>query len=392
MNSHSWPKFTTEEYLVTGHFKTPGDRTATFSIPPLIADLVLPPDFGEVGELIQEATHLMTRSGKPAGMGGIMEGLQLRAEAINSSRIMGNMTSPRNLALAEAGAKSRPGAEETVRNIRALRAILNSPQTEISVDTLQRDHSIILEGKAFAGQLRQLDEHVFIGGDNIFNAQYVPPLPARISHLMQDWDNFANRPDVPIIAHLAISHLQLECIHPFRDGNGRVGRAAIQRQLLGAGYRPLPLSVAFFAMRQQYYDAFTAYQAGNWEEPIRVHALATWAAAKGLQDSTTARQSILDRWHGQAQTYAKQLPSTGKVLGWIFQNPAFTATDLAAGIQESSAVAHAIIEQLAELAIISTTKSTHKPEARHPQKIWEAREVFGLVEQLESSIASYVLK
>ena len=368
------------------------EAAISYSIPPAIADLTLPPPSGELAEILQEVASVIPANGTLSGTAVTMESLLLRAEAINSSRIEGYLTSPRNLALAEAGAQPDLSAPETARNTRALRDILLSPNQEVSLNSLLTDHATIMETETFAGRLRLPDEEVYIGADGIDNAMYVAPLPARVEQLIQDWVRFTNRTDLPVIPQLAISHAQFECIHPFIDGNGRVGRAAILRQLLQAGCAPLPVSAAFFRSQECYYDLFLAYQEGSLDYPIRTVATAIWVAAKSLQDNMPAQQFILDNWYAKTNAHTKQRANTKQALHWIFKNPAFTTSNLAAGINVSHRTADRIVNQLAELEIVTTAKKTYKPAAGYPQKIWEAHEVYDLIEQIERSVYRYTYK
>ena len=368
------------------------EAAISYSIPPAIADLTLPPPSGELAEILQEVASVMPANGTLSGTAGTMESLLLRAEAINSSRIEGYLTSPRNLALAEAGAQPDLSAPETARNTRALRDILLSPNQEVSLNSLLTDHATIMETETFAGRLRLPDEEVYIGADGIDNAMYVAPLPARVEQLIQDWVRFTNRTDLPVIPQLAISHAQFECIHPFIDGNGRVGRAAMLRELLQAGCAPLPVSAAFFRSQECYYDLFLAYQEGSLDYPIRTVATAIWVAAKSLQDNMPAQQFILDNWYTKTNAHTKQRANTKQALHWIFKNPAFTTSNLAAGINVSHRTADRIVNQLTELEIVTTAKKTYKPAAGYPQKIWEAHEVYDLIEQIERSVYRYTYK
>ncbi len=387
MTSQTWPPFNYENHYredYAQNFKLVGKDVA-FSIPPKIADLPIPPISKDVLELTQEATAIMPRHSEheTADIGGITEGLLLRAEAINSSRIEGNMTSIRNLSLAVAGATSKSGARTTVKNVECLEQILKNPSHKISRASLLADHSEIMSGKAKAapGRFRRGDEEVYV-------SNFAAPLPSKVEELIRDWVRFANRTGIDIIQHIAIAHSQFESIHPFCDGNGRTGRAATQRMLLRTNYRTLPVSAALLAIREHYYDTFTAYQKGELEYPIHIHAVAFWAAAKSLNEYIPDHKFIFSKWCELSDANDRQKANTKKALNWISKNPAFTQDILAKEIGISSKTSIRIIERLAELEIVKPGRKTHKSENGYTKQIWEAHEIYDLVESVEKSVAN----
>ncbi|MBK8447951.1 MAG: Fic family protein [Micropruina sp.] len=128
-------------------------------------------------------------------------------------------------------------------------------------------HEVLLRGvrgeEKNPGELRSSPVWVGPAGATPETATYVPPLPEHLPHLMTDWEYFVNDDGkrLPALIQAALMHYQFETIHPFLDGNGRVGRLLINLLLMERGRLPLPLlylSSYFESNRQAYYDRLQA--------------------------------------------------------------------------------------------------------------------------------------
>lgn len=104
------------------------------------------------------------------------------------------------------------------------------------------------------------------------NAVHVPPPPATVARYMNDLVSFANRDDIQTLAQASIAHAQFESIHPFTDGNGRIGRALVNTILRRRGVTTtvvIPVASALVARREWYFDLLGAYRAGDAEPLVR---------------------------------------------------------------------------------------------------------------------------
>jgi Fic family protein len=129
----------------------------------------------------------------------------------------------------------------------------------ISVRLFRELHEILLRGVRgqykLPGELRR--SPVWIGGSTLDNAVFVPPPPEEMREALSDLETFLYGDDLPLLVQLALAHYQFEVIHPFLDGNGRIGRLMIPLLLVlrGALSQPLLyLSVYFEEHRSEYYD------------------------------------------------------------------------------------------------------------------------------------------
>lgn len=218
--------------------------------------------------LLDEATAAVNRLG---GVGLLLPnphlliGPYLRLEAVLSSRIEGTQTDVPALLRLEAGQAAPPeqaaDAREVANYVVALEHGLQRVRDEfpISVRLMREMHARLLRkvrGRhRTPGYLRK--SPVWIGGDTLDNAVFVPPPPEEMRDALGDLEIFIHEKPMPLLVQIALVHYQFEVIHPFLDGNGRLGRILIPLLLVERGVLPEPLlylSAYFEQNRSEYYD------------------------------------------------------------------------------------------------------------------------------------------
>lgn len=218
--------------------------------------------------LLDEATAAVNRLG---GVGLLLPnphlliGPYLRLEAVLSSRIEGTQTDVPALLRLEAGQAAPPeqaaDAREVANYVVALEHGLQRVRDEfpISVRLMREMHARLLRkvrGRhRTPGYLRK--SPVWIGGDTLDNAVFVPPPPEAMRDALGDLEIFIHEKPMPLLVQIALVHYQFEVIHPFLDGNGRLGRILIPLLLVERGVLPEPLlylSAYFEQNRSEYYD------------------------------------------------------------------------------------------------------------------------------------------
>ena len=242
--------------------------------------------------------------------------LLLRAESVASSRIEGLEVGGRRLLRAEAAQALGDRANdvtavEVLGNIQAMSWALHTVSTgdEITLEVLLEAHRRLLAGtrlEEIGGHIRQ--EQNWIGGSsyNPCSAAFVPPPPDRVHELLDDLCAFCNTDSLPAVAQAALAHAQFETIHPFVDGNGRIGRALIHLVLRrrGLAVRVLPpVSLVLATWSEAYVDGLTATRyAGSPRSKNAVEGLNRWV---GLF-ATATRRAIGDAEAFEAQVVALQ--------------------------------------------------------------------------------------
>ena len=228
----------------------------------------------------------------------------LRAESVASSRIEGLILSHRRLAKAEFGEGRDITAQGVLSNIRALeRAVDIAAETEeFKVDHLVDVHRTLLEGtrdEHVGGLIRT--EQNWIGGDATSprNAEFIPPPPELVNGLLDDLCVFLNRDDIPAVIHAGIAHVQFETIHPFLDGNGRVGRAIILAVLRRRGIAPRylpPVSLALASDADRYVSGLGSFRHGDPNDWHHVFIDAVFVAAIGAREFAQRVTDLQEQW------------------------------------------------------------------------------------------------
>ncbi|MFA5845112.1 MAG: Fic family protein [Coriobacteriia bacterium] len=200
----------------------------------------------------------------------------IRAECVASSRIEGLEVSARRLLRAEAARQmgespADVSAEEVLGNIEAMRAALTAAEGGdlLTTETLLEVHRRLLRDtdlQAHAGRIRVAQN--WIGGSayNPCSAAYVPPPPAQVPALLDDLCEFCSSDSLPAVVQAAIAHAQFETIHPFADGNGRIGRALVhlvlRRRGLSTHVQP-PISLIIATRAKGYISGLTGFRHGG---------------------------------------------------------------------------------------------------------------------------------
>jgi Fic family protein len=229
--------------------------------------------------------------------------MYVRKEAVLSSQIEGTQSSLNDLLAAEAEILS-PDAprdvEEVLNYVGAMNNGLARLETlPVSVRLITELHADLLAdvrgGSRTPGEIRRSQNWIGPGGVLLSNAAFVPPPPEEVPQALSDWERFIHsEKPMPLLVKIGLAHAQFETIHPFLDGNGRVGRLLItlllvERQVLR---RPvLYLSHFFKRHRQRYYDRLQAIRDnGEWEEWIEFFLTAVAEVAE--EAATTAREIV----------------------------------------------------------------------------------------------------
>jgi Fic family protein len=204
--------------------------------------------------------------------------MHVRKEAVLSSQIEGTQSSLQDLLAAEAHilGETRPrDVDEVVNYVRAMNhGLARLTDLPVSVRLIREIHAEMLKGvrgsKLTPGELRRSQNWIGPGGCTLAEATFVPPPPAVVPEALGALETFLHdSEDIPLLIKLGLAHAQFETIHPFLDGNGRVGRLLITFLLCerSALHKPvLYLSHYLKRHRQAYYEHLQAVrERGDWE-------------------------------------------------------------------------------------------------------------------------------
>lgn len=268
-----------------------------------------------------------------------------RREAVSSSGMEGTYTTLSDLFLFEAGAGDagkREDNREVYNYVRGLEtAIQQLDELPISSRLLRNAHRLLLDGVAKhrgasvdAGELKR-DQNWIGGTGRIETARFIPPPPREAADALDDLAKFINRMDrgdLPPLIDAALAHYQFETIHPFADGNGRVGRMLITLILIQSDTLRQPLlymSPWLERHKDRYIDLmYEVSRKGEWLpwlsfflEAVMESALGTIRVVERLQDLQTQYRERFQK--------ARQSALLPRIIDLAFQQPAMTITDIA---------------------------------------------------------------
>ena len=307
--------------------------------------------------------------------------LLLRAEGVASSRIEA-IDAPAELVVVAAADPSVVGpAAEVADNLRALDAAL-AHEGPLTCEDLWRWHRILMASADldadFKGAWR--DRLGWVGGATPHRAAYVAPPEDRIDALMADLVSYATNPSHDPVTAAALLHAQFETIHPFADGNGRIGRLLISWALHrhGAVVVPPPVSVAFLRDVGGYLSGLTLYRTVGPDDWVRWFANTLEHAASSATLTLAAVGELVSAWPTRLEGIRSDAAAR-RLVGHVITHPAFDV-EIAAGLLDvSRPTARAALEQLAERGVLRRADLPGTGEPGRPRSWWVAGELLDLL-------------
>lgn len=284
--------------------------------------------------------------------------LHVTKEAVLSSRIEGTQTHMDEALLpkSEVREERRDDWQEVRNYVNAINeAIDNLDKLPISSRLIRNTHKILLDSvrgeHKLPGEYRTSQN--WIGGATISDARYIPPHHQLLGDLMGDLEKFINNPDVnvPDLVKIAIVHYQFETVHPFLDGNGRIGRLLITLFLVQAGIldKPLLYLSSFFEKRKDlYYDNLSAVRTNNdmlhWVKYFLVGVEQTAShAVQTLSNVLKFKDGVENNIRA---TYGNRSTNAIRIIHQLLQNPFITIDKAARLCNISYNTASLIIKNL----------------------------------------------
>ena len=308
-----------------------------------------------VGETIQNP-HLLIRP-------------FVRREAVLSSSIEGTQASVSDLFLYEASGFRRPTGDvaEVANYVRALEHGMNLlERLPISLRLVNEVHGALMRGVRGAekqpGELRTRQNWIGAPGTPIGEARYVPPPAETLRDLLYDWETFVNDDfEMAPLVKCALIHYQFEAIHPYLDGNGRMGRLMIVLFLYVTKVLSTPLlylSAYFERDREEYYDQlFRVSVTGDWQVWIRYFLDGVVEQANDALDRSRRVRDLQERYRRVLQ----QRRASGnalRLLDELFANPYVTAPLAASSLGVTDAGARRILERLVDAGVVEESPGT----------------------------------
>ena len=381
-----------EEHVWTSTFASSGRHNRRAKYRAFVPDPIgsFDPVLSAATSSLSERAGVATRelNASPAGLRSL-EGLArqlLRSEALASSAIEELQLSHRKLARAEMkGGDGEYQAREVLGNVRAMEEAIQigARSSELTVDDIRAIHrtlAIVPPLNRIAGELRE--EQGWIGGYSPPVASYVPPPPKYVASLTADLCEFMNRDDLSPVAQAAIAHAQFETIHPFGDGNGRVGRCLIhvifRRRGLTPSYVP-PVSLVLGAHKHAYMAGLERFRVGGVDEWVEQFAVAVGLAAQRARGFSAAVEELQAEWASRVGPMRSDAAARA-IIECLPSYPIVTAAIVEAVTERSRVAAIKGLERLADAGILTRRRNQRKGDR------WEAKELFTLLNDFEESV------
>ena len=293
--------------------------------------------------------------------------MYVRQEAVLSSQIEGTQSTLEDVLAFEANAthnKAPKDVEEVVNYVRAMKhGLKRLPELPLSLRLLREIHKELMHNVRGAertpGEFRTSQNWIGPQGSTLSNAAFVPPPAHKLMQFLGNFETFihAHKVDTPLLIQCGLAHAQFETIHPFLDGNGRVGRLLIALMLCEANALARPLlylSHYLKANRTEYYDRLTAIrERGDWEGWLRFFLRGV--AQVSLQANETARRIIAMR-ETQRAAFAANANAL-KLIDALFERPIVNVTQISEILGVSYPTANALVAKLEKAGLLKEATS-----------------------------------
>lgn len=308
-----------------------------------------------------------------------------RLEAQTSSAMEGTHSTNDELVLAEAGVTPAPGNEvrEVNNYVKALAWALDEvKRLPVSTRLIKGIHARLLDGVGTArgqdklpGEFKR--EQNMIGGTRIESARFIPAPPALTPEAMSALERYINREDkhgAAILIDLALAHYQFETIHPFADGNGRVGRMLVSLMAVTEGLLDMPalyLSPELELVKDEYIDRMYAVSArGEWAEWVGFFLGIVTKSARRTVATIDRVLALHALYHAQVKSVSRSSNALS-LVDMLFERPAIRVKEVVERLGVTDAAARNLLRQLAELGIVTESASFYPA-------VWVARDLMAI--------------
>ncbi|MFC8801143.1 Fic family protein [Promicromonospora sp. NPDC057138] len=332
----------------------------TVRLPPHIADLDLVANAHLTSRLevaLREIANLDHAHGAHLDA---LSALLLRNESVASSKIEHVEASIDDFARAMHGIRANESATSMVASTHALEHLIASVAggADLTLTNIHRAHAALMADdpyeKDYAGRFRDMQN--WIGGSDYSprGALFVPPPPETVDAYMNDLVRFANRDDLSALVQAAVVHAQFESIHPYTDGNGRIGRALVNTVLRRRGVTSrvvVPLASALVVHREEYFDTLNSYRDGDAGPVVEAFTVAAVIAAEESRTTADRFSAMPEEW-ATAAGRPRRGSTAAELLTALPAHPVFSTEDAEDMTGGATSTVYAAISRLHDAGII----------------------------------------
>ncbi|MDP9242356.1 MAG: Fic family protein [Actinomycetota bacterium] len=350
----------------------------------------LPPAIGLTPELLRALSDADRAIGELAGAGGwqpdphILIDPFLRREAVLSSRIEGTIATVTDLALFEVDAKASEArdAQEVLNYVRALELATDPKRTlPLSLRLIRDLHRTLMTGVrgivATPGEFRRTQNWIGPAGCLLKEATFVPPPVDQMTPALHELEAYLHGDDsLPSLIRIALVHYQFEAIHPFLDGNGRIGRLLVSLLMQEWHLLPAPLlylSAFFESRRDDYYRHLLSVSThGTWDTWIRFFLEGVASQSRDVIDRARRLTELREDYHRRVQV-SRASALLLRLVDHLFERPAITVTGAKEVLGVTFRAASQNVQKLVAAGIL------HETTGRERNRIYVASEILDLL-------------
>lgn len=356
-----------------------------FVPPPLPPDVVLDLDLIRRLSAADRALGRLAGAARSLPASQLLARALLRREAVLSSRIEGTRASVSDLVRHEAEPRRGDDDVREVRNYLAAVDHVLDPERRLplSLSLVREAHAILMTGVrggyATPGELRRSQNWIGPAGCTLADARYVPPPPERLWECLDPFEQFLHADGVlPLLVAIGCLHYQLEAIHPFVDGNGRVGRLLVTLLLSEWALLPEPLldlSAYIEPRRDEYYERLLAVSThGDWSGWLAFFLAAVEEQAADALGRAESLRELRDEYRGRVAT-ARSSALLGVLIDALFATPATTIGRTSDLLAVTPRAARLNIDKLIAVGILTEVGE------RQRNKLFVAEEILSRIER-----------
>ena len=366
-------------------------REIQVSLPPKIAELdyVLNSNLRDESE--RASFEIAYTEGSAGPQLGALGRFLIQTESVSSSKIEQVDAATEDYARALAGSRANDSATSMVAATRALTDLVASAGRAEGItlrEILSAHHTLMRDDASdgrYAGTIRTMQNWILGSDHSPRDAVHIPPPPELVHEYMEDLLAYANRNDIPPLVQAAVVHVQFESIHPFTDGNGRIGRALINAVLRRRGVTRstvVPIATAMVANREKYFRLVNDYRAGELEPFVESLVSSTTIATEESRRTAERFRDLPLEWHDALS------PRSGSALETLVKNllehPVISFDEAIQITGTSPQPVYSAMDRLEQEGIVKEITG------RARDRVWAASEVLAELDDLSARIASAV--
>ena len=293
--------------------------------------------------------------------------MYVRKEALLSSQIEGTQATLDDILDPALESNTNRNVAEVINYIKAMEYATGRLQNLPLCNRLLREtHEVLMEhvrgGEKNPGEFRQSQNWIGPQGSNLNNATYVPPNPEDMQIAMSDLEKFINLEDeIDPLIKIALIHYQFETIHPFLDGNGRVGRLLITLFLREKNILTYPtLYISYFLKRNriEYYDRMMEVRMkGNFEQWVKFFLRALAASAQDAIDTIDALVALHQKNCSKVEAVKSSRKTVARVFDYIEKQPIIDIKKASTDLEISFNTMSKAVKTLEEIGILRQTQN-----------------------------------